>query len=306
MEEILLGFVSKALNLEGEQLAGLLYKPDGEGKPTKDLNENALHQLLDAHAKHIETVKGKGVDLKAEFDKGHKAGKRDALDIRDKEIREEFGISDQTLQGLNLVKFAASTFAKSELSPDKLKVHPEYLAAESAWQKRITDAEETWKGKYNELEQTFAKEKTFAQYLPKIDSAFSKLNAVLPTRPEAAAFHRKEFFDTFKAYDFITENGRDYVIKDGKRVENAQGHPRTLEDIVTEHAAMRFDFAVQSDRGAAGNKNGDAPGASGNQGSSDSQKFANYEALQKALQDEGDPVKRVQMRKAWAEQNPSA
>lgn len=305
MEEILMGFVSKALNLEGEQLVGLLYKPDSEGKPTKDLNENALQHLLDTHAKHIDSVKGKGVDLKAEFDKGHKAGKRDALDIRDKEIREEFGISDQTLQGINLVKFAASTFAKSELSPDKLKVHPEYLAAESAWQKRITDAEETWKGKYNELEQTFAKEKTFAQYMPKIETAFTKLNPVLPSNPEAATYQRNQFFNDFKAYDFLAEGGKDYVIKDGKRLENAQGHPLTLDEVVRMNAAMRFDFAVQSDRGAAGNKNGDAPGASG-QGSSDSQKFANYEAYQQAWQAEQDPVKRVEMTMAWKNQNPNA
>lgn len=304
MEEILLGFVSKALNLEGEQLAGLLYKPDGEGKPTKDLNENALQQLLDTHAKHIETVRGKGVDEKTVFDRGHAAGKKDSLEKFERQIKEAFGIQAD-VQGIDLVKVAASTFLKSETSADKIKVHPEYLAAEAAWQSQLTQKVGEWESKYQQLEQTVTKEKTFAQYLPKIDSAFSKLNAVLPTRPEAAAFHRKEFFDTFKAYDFITENGRDYVIKDGKRVENAQGHPRTLEDIVTEHAAMRFDFAVQSDKGAAGNKNGDAPGASG-QGSSDSQKFANYEAYQQAWQAEQDPVKRVEMTMAWKAQNQNA
>lgn len=304
MEEILMGFVSKALNLEGEQLVGLLYKPDSEGKPTKDLNENALQQLLDTHAKHIEAVKGKGVDEKTIFDRGHAAGKKDSLEKFERQIKEAFGIQAD-VQGIDLVKVAASTFLKSETSADKIKVHPEYLAAEAAWQSQLTQKVGEWESKYQQLEQTVTKEKTFAQYMPKIDTAFAKLNPVLPSNPEAATYQRNQFFNDFKAYDFLTEGGKDYVIKDGKRLENAQGHPLTLDEVVRINAAMRFDFAVQSDRGAAGNKNGDAPGASG-QGSSDSQKFANYEAYQQAWQAEQDPVKRVEMTMAWKNQNPNA
>lgn len=304
MEEILMGFVSKALNLEGEQLVGLLYKPDSEGKPTKDLNENALQQLLDTHAKHIEAVKGKGVDEKTIFDRGHAAGKKDSLEKFERQIKEAFGIQAD-VQGIDLVKVAASTFLKSETSADKIKVHPEYLAAEAAWQSQLTQKVGEWESKYQQLEQTVTKEKTFAQYMPKIDTAFAKLNPVLPSNPEAATYQRNQFFNDFKAYDFLTEGGKDYVIKDGKRLENAQGHPLTLDEVVRINAAMRFDFAVQSDRGAAGNKNGDAPGASG-QGSSDSQKFANYEAYQQAWQAEQDPVKRVEMTRAWKNQNPNA
>lgn len=304
MEEILMGFVSKALNLDSEQLSGLLYKPDGEGKPTQELNENALQQLLDTHAKHIETVKGKGVDEKTIFDRGHAAGKKDSLEKFERQIKEAFGIQAD-VQGIDLVKVAASTFAKSETSADKIKLHPEYLAAEAAWQSQLTQKVGEWESKYQQLEQTVTKEKTFAQYMPKIDTAFTKLNPVLPSNPEAATYQRNQFFNDFKAYDFLTEGGKDYVIKDGKRLENAQGHPLTLDEVVRANAAMRFDFAVQSDKGAAGNRNGDAPGASG-QGSSDSQKFANYEAYQKAWQAEQDPVKRVEMTKAWKEQNPNA
>lgn len=304
MEEILMGFVSKALNLEGEQLVGLLYKPDSEGKPTKDLNENALQQLLDTHAKHIEAVKGKGVDEKTIFDRGHAAGKKDSLEKFERQIKEAFGIQAD-VQGIDLVKVAASTFLKSETSADKIKVHPEYLAAEAAWQSQLTQKVGEWESKYQQLEQTVTKEKTFAQYMPKIDTAFAKLSPVLPSNPEAATYQRNQFFNDFKAYDFLSEGGKDYVIKDGKRLENAQGHPLTLDEVVRMNAAMRFDFAVQSDRGAAGNKNGDAPGASG-QGSSDSQKFDNYEAYQQAWQAEQDPVKRVEMTRAWKNQNPNA
>lgn len=302
MEEILMGFVSKALNLEGEQLVGLLYKPDSEGKPTKDLNENALQQLLDTHAKHIEAVKGKGVDEKTIFDRGHAAGKKDSLEKFERQIKEAFGIQAD-VQGIDLVKVAASTFLKSETSADKIKVHPEYLAAEAAWQSQLTQKVGEWESKYQQLEQTVTKEKTFAQYMPKIDTAFAKLNPVLPSNPEAATYQRNQFFNDFKAYDFLTEGGKDYVIKDGKRLENAQGHPLTLDEVVRINAAMRFDFAVQSDRGAAGNKNGDAPGASG-QGSSDSQKFANREAFLAAYQAEGDGIKRAEIVKAWHAQNP--
>lgn len=302
MEEILMGFVSKALNLEGEQLVGLLYKPDSEGKPTKDLNENALQQLLDTHAKHIEAVKGKGVDEKTIFDRGHAAGKKDSLEKFERQIKEAFGIQAD-VQGIDLVKVAASTFLKSETSADKIKVHPEYLAAEAAWQSQLTQKVGEWESKYQQLEQTVTKEKTFAQYMPKIDTAFAKLNPVLPSNPEAATYQRNQFFNDFKAYDFLSEGGKDYVIKDGKRLENAQGHPLTLDEVVRINAAMRFDFAVQSDRGAAGNKNGDAPGASG-QGSSDSQKFANREAFLAAYQAEGDGIKRAEIVKAWHAQNP--
>lgn len=303
MEDILMGFVSKALNLDSEQLAGLLYKPDSDGKPTKDVQENALQQLLDAHARHIDSVKGKGVDEKTIFDRGHAAGKKDSLEKFEREVKEAFGIQADA-KGIDLVKMAAATFARNETSPDKIKSHPEYLAAESAWQKRIAETEESWKGKYNELEQSVTKEKTFAAYMPKIDAAFTRLNAVLPSNPDAATYQRTQFFNDFKGYDFVSEGGKDYVIKDGKRLENAQGHALTLDEVVRMNAAMRFDFAAQTEKGAAGNRNGDAPGAS-SQGSSDHQ-FANYEAYQKAWQAEKDPVKRVEMTKAWKAQNPNA
>jgi len=295
MEEILLGFASKALNLDGEQLSSLLYKADGEGKPTKDYNENALPELLRLHAAHIDTVRGK-VDDKAAFDRGHGAGKKEALEKFEKEVRQAFGIETDA-KGLDLVRFAASSFAKNETSPDKIKLPPEFLAAESRWRDEMQKSVGEWQGKYKELEGMTARQRKLSEYMPKIEAQFSSLNPVLPTAPDAAAFQKQQFLAAFETFDFVSESGKDYVIKDGKRLENAQGHPLTLAEVVRGEAAKRFDFAVQNDKGAAANRNTGTPGETG----SGATKFENHAAYLAAWQAEKDPAERVKLTKAWQE-----
>ena len=97
MKDIFLGFLSKSLNIDNEQLADLLYKKSDDGTLTDDVNENALQTLLQLDAERVQKLKP---NTKEYFDNGYKKGQSEVASQWEKRLREKFGIDpDGQLQG---------------------------------------------------------------------------------------------------------------------------------------------------------------------------------------------------------------
>lgn len=300
MKEIFLGYLSKALNLDVEQIAALLYKTADDGKLTEELQENALQNLLGANAKHVATLKGSGTDGKARFDEGHSAGKKEALEKLEKQIREAFKIESKS-QGIDLVKEVAAAAANIEADAEKVKLNPVFLARERELQDELLEKTRQYEGEVSALKTQYEREKRVAAQRPEIERIFSELAPVLPSNPTAASNQRSQFLASFDGYDYEKMPDGSVLVKtpDGKRVENAQGHPVRLADLVRDAAAQRFDLAVQEGKGNAGNGGKAASG----QSSGTTLTFRDETDFAQKYRAEPDTKKRVEMADAWNAQN---
>lgn len=294
MKDLLLGFVSKALNLDDEQLAELLYQKSDDGKATDEAAPDALEKLLAAHGAHVAKIKGDGGG-KDRFNDGHAAGKKEALSQLEDRLRKEFKVESKAT-GVDLVKEVVSAFAKSETSDEKIKVHPLFLKVENDFAAKEEAMRAEYEGRIKAKDEEYGRKDRFETVArPRILEEFAKLNPVLPTNPKAVANHQTEFLKRFQPYDFEALPTGDVLVKlpDGTRVETAHGHPAKLSDLVRQQAELLYDFAQQSERGNSGNNN--AGGAGGGKPQGQKFNFKNEEDFAERYYKEDDLAKRVEM-----------
>ncbi len=292
--------LGKTLNMPADKLSSLIFKTDADGTATDEIAETAQQAVTQALAAHISSVKGSGGGGKADFDKGHAAGMKDALSKLEGEIKTEFGL-ESAEKGLALVKDAAAKAAKANLADDAVKLHPLYIAKEREAQTVAENLKAEHAKQVESIRGEYSKKERFATAQEKILQIFEQLKPVLPANPVAAATMRREFAAKFSEYDFdIQSDGSIIVTKDGKRVENNLGHARTLDDLVKAEAEIRFDFQVQDAKGASGNDN-----AAGSGSSAAGSNFKDQAEFESAHQAEPDVLKRVEMAKQWSLAQPA-
>jgi hypothetical protein len=286
MLEILTALLGKTLNLPAERIADILFKKADDGTATDQIAEDALDKFLEAHAEHIETLKGAN-DSGKQFDNGYKKGKSEALSALEAQLRKDFS-TDSTAQGVDLVRHIVGQAASKGKQPDDdaVKSHPLYVKLEREAKEAADNVRSEYEAKITELETGYAKRERFAKVQEKIQEVFEGLRPVLPTSPAAAATVRREFMNRFSDYDFDIATDGNIIVKtgDGKRVENRHGHAVSLADLVRQEAEARFDFAKQDQKGNAANGNG-ASGGNGNAGSDGFTAPANMEEFQRRLYD---------------------
>lgn len=260
MKDILLGFLSRALNRPVDEVARLVYKV-ADDQITDEPNDDALQVLLNLDAERVSSLKGPD-----RFNEGHQAGKSEALQKLEKQLRAQHGIQDAELKGLDLINAIVAKAAKAEGDEDKIKTSEPYLALERQLRQQLEATESEWQSKYTDLEGRQAKQERWMGTAAQIEQHFAELGIVLPTNPTAAQRQKADFMALLKeGYDFQVVDGQTIILdRDGKRVENAQRHPLGVKELVAQLAAERFDFAAQQPAGNAGNG---SDGASGNPGS---------------------------------------
>ncbi len=262
-KDILIAFLGKTLNRPVEQVAPLLYKKGDDGEAlTEELAENALDELIRLDADRVAKLKP---NTKEFFDNGFKKAEAEISAKHEKMLREKFGIDTEgKLKGdalLDAIKAAMAEKQDAPMPTDKVKIHPDYLAMERAYQKQLEEKDNEWQNKLRDLETTFTREKSWAENSGDIRKAFKALNPVLSKDAARAEAQVELFVNTyFRDYDFKpTEDGRKLVMKDGARVDNAHGHPLYLDDLVKQTAERLYDFAAQPPAGNAGNNNDGKP-----------------------------------------------
>jgi len=290
MNEFLIAFLGKTLNIAPEQVADILYKKADDGKHTDQLNESALQSLLAADAARVQKLKG-DTDTKTVFDNGYKKGQSEALTKMEKSLREKAGVeSDKT--GEDLVLEVLSKVGKSQLSEDQIKLHPLYLSLESKAKAELETIKAESDKRVQEVQTGYQREKTLSAVKSKARDIFTALSPILSANPTVAANQIDEFLQKFESFGY-ENNGDDWVVKNGdKRLEDAHSNPISFASLVKMEAEKRFDFQKQPPAGNAGNKN--EPGQNGN--------FAvpkNADEYARAIFAANTPEERLTIQTAW-------
>jgi uncharacterized protein (DUF2249 family) len=288
-------FAVKALNLTDEQFAEIVYSDD---KVT--FKDNAVEELLRLDAERVSKLKSANKEeLTKMHDKGHQKGLAEGLSKFEGSLKEQFGVETSS-QGVELVKEIIAKISKdTNLDDDKVKLHPLYLQLErKVGTDYIAKAEyDKVKGEFDGYKSQVEKDKVNGVVINDALKDFRNLKPVLSKDPTKALNQEARFLNELKSYEYEVQSDGNHVVKiDGKRLENAQGHPVLFRDFVKSQAEKYFDFEVQGSKGSAGNNNSQnndivvtVP--------------TDKRAYLIALNNETDPQKRVAMMHAWNEAN---
>jgi len=297
MSDILKDFAVKSLGITDEQFAEIVYSDD---KVT--VKETALQELLNRDAERVKTLKAASKDeLTDKFNKGHQKGLAEGLGKFEQTLKEQFGVGESAAQGIDLVKeILVKQGQSANIDDEKVKLHPLYRKLEVALEKDFVA-----KADYEKVTQDFDGyksnvEKEKVMHVIKADGlkVLRSLKPVLPSDPQKALNQELDFLDKLGAFEYELQIDGSHIIKvDGKRYENAQGHPVAFADFVKQQSDKYFEYAVQDQRGNAGNSGGNGGG-----GTVTIPK--DKQAYMVALNNESDPKKKIELMHAWnASQN---
>lgn len=249
--ELMMDYLAKTLGKSNESITDLLYKKADDGTPTDELTETALSSLEDLHASHVSVAPSDA--LKAEHDKGHQAGKFEALSKMEETIRKKYGIESKA-QGTNLIDEVIAKITKAETSEDKILTHPLYLSALAEKDTALENVRNEYESKFTEIKTESERKQRFSSNLPKIEAAIKDAGAVLPSSPAAASNLMAAFLGEFSQYDFDEQETGTYLKDEsGKLVKDKHGHPVTVESYTKAKASEWFDIQKQPPVKSPGN-----------------------------------------------------
>lgn len=256
-KELFTAFLGKTLNLTADEVASLFTKTED----VEELKPEALETLLKKDAAKIKTLKDEGKTL---FDNGFKKAESTVLAKLEKEIKEKYGVNSEK-QGIELVEEIVTAKAKkSDLEEDKVKTHPFYLKQESEWTKKISETEKAWKEKYEGFEKEIARKEMFSEISKTADAILTELKVILPTDPTKAANQKRLLFDELRQYDYLDQEGKKIIMKEGKRLENAHGVPIDLKAFIDEKSSQYWERETGTARKGSGGSNDEQSGKGGN------------------------------------------
>lgn len=292
MKDQFLGYLSKTLNLDNEQLAELLYKKSDDGTLTDEVADNALLELLRLDAERVQKIKP---NTKEFFDNGYKKAQSEVSERWEKTLRDKFGIEQADLKGDAILDAILSRQSESGMKPEKVKTHPEYLALEAAMRKREAELQDQYAAEVEKVKSEFTREQTWQSVSKEIRNTVMGLNPILPSDAAKADRMLSLFLENnFRAYEYAPDGSGGFIVmKDGQRVENQHGHVKALQDLARESAEMYFDFNAQKPAGNAGNSGGNGGGTN----TLSIKTEADFYAARAAAA--GDPAKLKAVSEAW-------
>lgn len=259
MKDLLIGFLSKTLNMDADRIADILYKKADDGKPTEEMATDALDKLLAADVERVNKLKS-STDTETPFNNGYKKAQKEVAEQWEKKVRELFDLQSDA-QGDKLLTEAKQKAANVKLDEDKIKLSPVYLALEEKLKTESTKLKETYETQLAEMKSQFERKEVLGSVTKTALEVFDTLKPVLSQNPTVAAQQRADFARLLESYEFEQVDGKYLPKKDGKRLEDGHGNIIPLELLVKQEASRRFDFAVQDPKGSAGNANGNAGNA---------------------------------------------
>jgi len=258
MNQLLESLVGKTLNLSKEQLAELIYEPDGT-----TLKADAVEKLAELDAQRIASLKqGHKDELTRMHDEGYSKAKGEALSKFEKQLKDELGLQTDA-KGIDLIKEAIAKNSKIEIDEEKIKLHPRYIELE----KKLNN-EYISKAEYDKISQEFNEFKDQIE-ITKVNSVikqdalkvFRSLKPVLSKDPVKATNQESDFVAKLTSFEYDLNDDGNHIIKtNGKRLETSNGYPVLFADFVKSEASKYYDFEQQDDKGNAGNKGGGGAG----------------------------------------------
>lgn len=283
-----------AYQVPKDDIAALLPEKEEEFKA-----DDFKSKFLDLDKDRIQAINQKGKD---KFEQGYKKATGEILSNFEKEIKQEFNIDDDDLQGLDLVKKTVELSAKtqkadvSKLTEDELKVHPAVIKILNEKDKNFKEQEKKLKEDFDTKLDAFNKKERFNKVSKKALSILDGMNPILSTDPTRAANQKSILLKELEKYDYQEENDDFTPLVEGKRLENEHGHGINFEQMVKSEASKYFDFKKADDRDTPP-PGGDGGSGGGSGGSLNPKTEAEYA---KILSDRSISIEdRQKVKEAW-------
>jgi hypothetical protein len=250
MEEILLEFLSKTLNIDKDGVAELLKSDEGK------IKENALDLLLDKDKGRIKELREKY------FNDGHKKAVKETRQQFEKEIKEKFEL-DSDAQGIELIELLIEKQKpsddkdkkkKEEITWEDIKKRPEFIEFEKKVKKEFEDKQKEFEDQLKAKELEFKKKETLTEVEKRIHQIIEDVKPALSSDPQKAANQKKVIIDALTKNNFEIQGDQIILLKeDGSRLEDEHGHIIDFNVKVKETISSYFDIPVATDRSSAGN-----------------------------------------------------
>ena len=248
---MMLTLLSKTLGKSNEEISAILYKKADDGTQTDEISETALETLESLHAEHLAAAPADL--LKAEFNKGHNAGKFEALNKKEEYIRKTYGVTGTKFD--DLISEVAKKAANPEGLEDKILTHPLYVSKIAEKDEEIARVTAESEAKVTEATQKAERQMRFNTVLPTLDSALAAAGVDTANMKPAV---KRAFLSLFEGKDFeILETGTFVKNADGTLQKDKHGHPIKLEAFVSQEAPNWFPIEKQPGRQTPGNEGGE-------------------------------------------------
>lgn len=243
MEEILLAFTAKALNMNEDEIKETLESDGG------------LEALQSKYATHI----------KAQKDAGYKSAERKVNALWEGKISNTFNIQSDT-KGTELLDEVKETVeaqsapeTPKELTEAQLKKLPYVMNLEKQVQEIGKTAEEKWQKVLSEKEEAWQQKELFGQVKDKGLQIFESLKPILSEDPNRAAAQKNIFLRELENYKYMVNEGQIILLdrETGERKNNDQGYPIKFDDVVKNITTQYFDLQVSEKRASTGRKTDD-------------------------------------------------
>ena len=258
LSSILLGYIAKQYGISEDAAAELLFEKSEEGgvDKTKPL-ANALEVLVNKDQERVTTIKS-SVDTSDAFTQGYNKATSEVLEKTEKRLAKKHGIEYKNQKLGDLIKTIIESNKtdgnEGDLTDDKVKTHPLYLALERSKTEEINNLTTAHEKAIQDLETGYAKEKTMQTVSSDILGLFDELKPVLSQDQTRAQNQRNEFAKRFGHLDFEKQSDGSWLItQEGKRLEDSHGNPLGLKSLVRNEASKIYDFKVQDERQSTGN-----------------------------------------------------
>lgn len=252
-KELLLGVLSKTLNLDETGAMSLLYNSDGS------LKDDAEALLLSKDAERVSTLKGASKEALADR---YSAGKKETMEGFEKSIKEKFDLKGSKAQGIDLIveAVAARTQAPKaeDIAEEVVKKTPAYRSLEQAMQEKLDELKNDWSGKLTAEQAKWQKERNLDHVMSAAQQIFDAMKPNLSSDPVRARNQKRLFEQDVRALSTEVQAEADKKVivllgKDGKsRLEDAHGVPVKFEDAVKTIIEQNYDLPAAAARSTAG------------------------------------------------------
>jgi len=240
------GFLSKTLNLDAEAVSGL-FNTDGE------LTD--LSSVLAADAARVEK-------FRTEKQNQYQRGIKENAEKLEKELKKKYSV-DSDLLGVELFDHILEMqtaelndkLSKKGAKDEDFEKHPKYAQLKKDHEKAIADKESEWKGKLEEKESAWTREKTLTKVA---QIAFSELDEgyVMPENSERAKALKEVMQKELDqhSYKFLDDGTPVIIDQEGKPLEDNHGKMVSYKDHINMIASKFFDKKIAQLRENSGNE----------------------------------------------------
>lgn len=239
-KKVLLGFLSRAYNIDEQKFAELENSLDGDN--AEDLLTESL-AVFDINK--VDELKNQVSKAREE---AYGRATKEVLTKFEKNLADTFGLENPSEKGIDLVKAIVQKHVSDQggkqLTDEEVKRHPLFLDLEERRQKEVREVEQTWTEKYNELNTSIERGRKLEKVKSKANEILSGLNPILPTNEVARQNQLNTFFSVLENMDYQVEEekGRIVILNDGSPLVDSHNNLISFDSFVKEKAQMYWDF----------------------------------------------------------------